>query len=443
MLSRIQFAVTSMFHILWPVVTIGMSLFLVFLEAMWLRTQDSGYYRQARFWSKLFFLNVAIGVVTGIPLEFQFGTNWSVFSAAGGDFLGHILGFEGAMAFMLEASFLGVMMLGWNRVSPKMHLFSTAMVALGASISAFWIMVANSWMQFPAGGHLENGRFIVTDEAAAIFSPTMFWAATHMWVACLEITVFVVGGISAWHLLKRRHTDFYLKAFRMAAAAAFVIAPLQVYVGDGSGVSVHRHQPVKLAAMEAHWETNPPGRGATWNIAAWADEGKRENTWAVGIPYVLSLITTHRPTGEIKGLREFPPEYQPPVNLIFYSFRIMVIAGFAFVGLILWTGWAWRRKKLKPDLISSQRWLLTAWMAALPLSYLAMETGWITREVGRQPWILYGMLKTGETASLLPKAAVAGSLLAVSAIYAVIFSVFLYLAKRILTKGPATVEPPQ
>jgi cytochrome bd ubiquinol oxidase subunit I len=442
MLSRIQFAITAMFHILWPVLTIGLSIFLVAMEALWLKTGDEIYYRHCRFWSKLFLLNVTVGVVTGIPLEFQFGTNWSRFSLAGGDFFGHILGFEAAMAFMLEASFLGIMMFGWKRVSPRMHLFSTCMVALGASLSAFWIMVGNSWMHTPTGGFFSDGQFVITSNFDAIFNPDMPWSVSHMWVACIEVSIFAVGGISAWYLLKGRETVFFLKSFKVALVAAMVIAPLQILIGDGSGGAVYEHQPAKLAAIEAHWGTNPPGEGAAWKILAWPDESAENNRWAIEIPNALSLLLTHSLTGPVRGLKEFPREDRPPVLLPYYAFRVMIVVGFALFGLMLWTVVAWYRGKLSPDRITGQRKLLYAWMSALPLSYLAMETGWITREVGRQPWMLYGLLRTEDSATTLAASTVGASLLVFSVLYPLLFVLFLFFARRILAKGPepATVS---
>ena len=212
LLSRVQFAFTAIFHILWPVLTIGLALFLVVVEALWIKTGDVDYYRHARFWSKLFLLNFSIGVASGLPMEFEFGTNWAPFSTFSGSFFGSILGFEGAMAFMLEAGFLGIMLFGWRRVPARIHLFATSMVALGASLSAFWIMVANSWMQTPAGGHIEHGHFVVDSFTQAIFNPDMPWGFSHMWIACLETSLFVIGGLSAWYLLKGRHTQFFLKS---------------------------------------------------------------------------------------------------------------------------------------------------------------------------------------------------------------------------------------
>lgn len=441
-LSRLQFAFTAIFHIIWPVLTIGLSIFLVIMEARWLITRQERYYHHARFWMRLFLLNFAVGVVSGIPLEFQFGTNWSAFSLAGGDIFGHLLGFEASMAFMLEASFLGIMAFGWKRVSPGMHLFATAMVAFGGSLSAFWIMAANSWMQTPVGGDFINNRFVLTDTFAAILNPDAYCGITHMWVACLEISLFVIGGISAWYILRARHTEFFLTSFKMMIVAAISVTLLQAWLGDGAGKSVYHHQPAKLAAIEAHWQTNPPGEGAAWNMLAWPDKGLQDNRWAISIPYALSLITTSSLTGKITGLREFPVEDQPPVLLTFYSFRIMLFIGFGLILLMLWSLWAWRKGELTPANIGRQKFLLYSWIAAIPLSYIAMEAGWVTREVGRQPWAIQGILRTNESASPLPAGTVASSLLGFVAIYSLLFFLFLFFAKRILDKGPDFKPPP-
>ncbi len=440
-LSRLQFALTAMFHIIWPVVTIGLSLFMVYLEAMWLKTKDAFYYQHLRFWMRLFVLNVAVGVVTGIPLEFQFGTNWKPFSVAGGDFFGHMMGFEASMAFMLEATFMGIMVFGWKRVSPPMHLFATCMVALGASLSAFWIMVTNSWMHTPAGGVFEDGRFVLTSHWESIFNPDMPWGVSHMYMASLEISVFVVGGISAWYLYQQRHVEFFLRSFKMALAAALLIAPLQIMLGHGSGIAVSEHQPAKLAAIEAHWDTNPPGEGAPWNILAWPDPENQRNKWALEVPYALSLITTNSLTGEVKGLREFPPEDQAPVLITFYSLRIMILSGVLLMGIVLWTLLAWRKGELVPERIVHNKRLLLAWMAGVPLSYLAMQTGWMTREVGRQPWIIYGMMRTSEAATILPEWTVWSSLIIFGILYPLVFLLFLIFARRILNRGPDFETP--
>ncbi len=442
-LSRLQFALTTSFHILWPLLSIGLSLFLVVLEGLWLKTQNEAYYQHARFWSRLFLLNVAVGVVSGIPLEFQFGTNWARFAVVTGGFFGNILGFEATMAFMLEAAFLGLMVFGWRRVPKGIHFLATCMVALGASLSAFWILVANSWMQIPAGGHLGNGRFLVTSYTAAIFNPDMPWSVSHMWVAALETTVFVVGGLSAWYILKNRHADFFLKSFKIALLGALVLAPLQIYLGDGSGRTVARYQPTKLGAMESHWHTNPPGTGASWKTLAWPNKAKQGNDWTfLEIPYGLSLLVTHSLTGPVKGLRDFPPQDQPPILIPFYAFRLMIAVGFLLFFLMLWTLWVWHKGRLTPERLAGQRWLLSAWVASIPLGYVAVEAGWWTREVGRQPWVIFGLLRTQDAASPLPAAAVATSLLAYGIVYTVLFFVFLAFARRILQKGPDLTSPP-
>jgi len=257
-----------------------------------------------------------------------------------------------------------------------------------------------------------------------------------MWVAALEISLFVVGGLSAWYILKQRHTEFFLQSFKWAAIAAVVVTPLQIFLGDGSGRAVYLHDPAKLAAFEAHWETNPPGKGASFHIVAWPDPDRQENLWSVEIPNVLSVLTDHTLTGQIKGLRDFPREDQPPVAVPFYAFRIMVASGTALFALMLWTLYVWRKGGLAAKRIASQRWLLGAWIAAVPLSYLAMETGWVTREVGRQPWVISGLLRTSESASQIPAAAVAASLAAFALIYLFLAIVFSFFAFRMIKRGP-------
>lgn len=439
-LSRLQFALTTMFHILWPVCVIGLGIFLFIVEALWLITKDGDYYVHARFWGRVFLLYVAIGVVTGIPLEFEFGTNWAPFARSAGDFFGNMLGFEAAMAFMLEASFLGIMLFGWRRVSPAMHLVSTGMVAFGATLSAFWIMVGNSWMQTPSGGVFHNGKFVVQSYAEAIFNPNMPWGVSHMLVAAIQISLFVVGGVSAWYILKGRNAGLFLKSFKIALVAAILVTPLQVYLGDGSGRSAYKYQPAKLAAMESTWETNRAGAGAPWHVVAWPDPKAERNLWSIDVPYALSIITTRTLTGQIKGLKSFPPDDRPPILMPFYGFRIMVLVGFLSVLLMLWTLRAWAKRRLSAERIGGQRMLLYAWMAAAPLNYLAMEAGWVTREVGRQPYIVYGFLRTSGSASALPAGA-GFSLFAFAAVYLVLLAAFCVFGAMVLARGPVH-EPP-
>lgn len=442
MLSRFQIALTTMFHITWAVLSVGLSLFLVVLEAWWLKSGDDDYYRHARYWGKLFLLNFAVGVVSGVPLEFHFGANWARFSVATGGFFGNILGFETTLAFMLEAGFLGVMLFGWGRVSRRMHLLATCMVALGASLSAFWIMVANSWMQTPAGGSWQDGRFICTSFWQALFNPDMPWGVTHMWFACLETTLFVIGGLSAWYVLKNRHTAFFVKSLQVALLAALVVAPVQIYLGDGSGRAVAHHQPAKLGAIEALWETNPPGEGAPLKLLAWPNQAAQKNDWSIGsIPHGLSLLITHTWNGTVKGLKEFPPEDQPLVHLPFFSFRIMAGIGFLMVFLMFWTAWVWYRGGLAPEAIGRQKWLLYGWIATAPLGYVAVETGWLIREVGRQPWIIYGLMRTSEGASPLPASAVLTSFIVYLTLYTLLSLAFLAYAARIIKQGPDFASP--
>jgi cytochrome d ubiquinol oxidase subunit I len=443
LLARLQFAVTTIFHIIWPVLTIGLSLFLVFVEAMWLKTRDVVYYRHLRFWMKLLLLNFGVGVVTGLPLEFEFGTNWAPFSAAAGGFFGNVLGFEGAMAFMLEAGFLGIMVFGWNRVSHGIHFFATCVVAFAATLSAFWIMSANGWMQTPAGGEMIDGRYVIESYRQALFNPNMFWAFSHMWLACLETSAFVIGGISAWYILRKQHVAFFLRSFTIAAVAAVVITPLQVLVGDASGVSVFEHQPAKLAAIEGHWQTNPPGEGADWSLLAWPDKDNQDNQWSIEIPGVLSWLVTHEATGQVKGLREFPVKDQPPaLPLLYYSFRGMVAIGFFLFFIALASVWMQRRGALTPESISNHPRLLRLWVLSIPLGYIAVELGWIVREVGRQPWVIYGILRTQDSASPLPVSTLATTLTAYTIVYLSLTVIFIVLSRRLLFRGPdMSIEP--
>jgi cytochrome d ubiquinol oxidase subunit I len=443
-LSRLQFSVTAMFHILWPLTTVGLSLILVIFEGLWLKTGDVDNYRHARFWAKLFLLNFSVGVISGLPLEFEFGTNWSRFAMVTGEFFGNILGYEGAMAFMLEAGFLGIMLFGWMRVPPVMHLIATCMVALGASFSAFWILVANSWMQTPAGIHLENNRVVVDSYFEAIFNKNMPWGVFHMWFACLATSLFVIGGLSAWYILKRRNTDFFLKSFKLALIGVIFVVPIQLSLGHGSGHEVFANQPAKGAAIEAHWTTNQEGKGAAWNLLTWPNKTEQKNDWALLIPNGLSVLATGDRHGQVQGLKSFPQADQPPaIPLIFYSFRIMVVIGLIFMGLMVWTSVAWLKGQLSAESICTYRWLLRAWIASIPLGYLATECGWIVREVGRQPWVIYGLLRTRDAASTLPTSVVAVSLVTFVIIYSILFILFLIFAARIIRKGPdMTLMPP-
>lgn len=438
-LSRMQFAFTAIFHMLWPVLTTGMAIYLVIVEGLWLKTKNPDYYHHARFWSKLYVLNFGIGVASGSPMAFQFGTNWAPFSESVGDFFGSILGFEATMAFMLEAGFLGIMLFGWQRVNPVIHYFATICVAVGANLSTFWILIANSWLQTPAGGDFVDGKFIVKDYLGAIANPFMVKSVSHMFLATLETSLFVIGGISAWYILKQRHQAFFTKSFKIVLAVAIAITPLQIFVGHLSAEQVYHHQPTKLAAMEAQWETIPAGEKAGWSLLALPDEKTQSNKWEVKIPNAFPYILEFKPrlSEPVLGLKEWTPENRPKmVGLIYYSFRLMSAIAFILVGVMLFTAIQWLRGKLSAENIVKQKWLMISWMWCAPLGYLAVESGWIVRCVGRQPWTVYGEIRTADAVSNLPAGDVLTSLSIFLVLYTVLFFSALFFGSRIIAKGP-------
>ncbi len=457
-LSRIQFGGTAAFHIIWPLLSIGLGLYLFVLEALWLKTKDEGYYRQLRFWLKIFILTFVMGTASGIPLEFEFGTNWAAFSSAAGDFFGNILGFETTVAFALEAAFLGIFAFGWKRVRPGVHLFANAMVALGASLSAFWIMVANSWMQTPTGVTLENGRIIVTDYWEAIFNPAALISFLHMWFACVEATLFFIMGIAAlailWTLKDTGNEDeadaaarrrFFLSSFQIALVIAVVVAPLQIFLGDVSGQVVGVHQPEKLAALELHWDTNPAGTGAGWSLLAWPAKEGGYNVFSLELPYGLSLITTRTLTGEVRGLSDFPADSRPTVTeslITFYSFRLMILCGVTMFFLALAGTWYLWTGRLRLESLPRRRTFFRLFALALPLGIIATEAGWMVREIGRQPWVVYHLLRTKDGLSPnLSLAPVASSTVLFGLFYAVFIVAFAYFTYRVVRKGPDLSGP--
>jgi cytochrome bd ubiquinol oxidase subunit I len=438
-LSRMQFALTAIFHMLWPVLTTGMAIYLVIVEGLWLKTRNPDYYRHARFWAKLYVLNFGIGVATGLPMEFQFGTNWAPFAEATGDFFGSILGFEASMAFMLEAGFLGIMLFGWERVPPPIHYLATCMVAFGANLSTFWILAANSWLQTPAGGTFSAGKFIVSDYFQAIFNPFMLNSVLHMFFATLETSLFVIGGISAWYILNKRQEAFFAMSFKIALAAAIAVAPLQVFIGHLSAEQVYHYQPTKLAAIEAQWETIPAGAPADWSLLSLPNNQAEKNDWEIKVPGALSYILEFKPrlSEPVLGLKEWQPSDRPRmVGLIYYSFRIMSGIGIALVALMGLSVVQWLRGKLAATAIAQQKWLLLGWIAAAPMGYIAVETGWIVRCVGRQPWTVYGELRTVDAASNLPTSEILGSLISFTLLYSLLFLLTLYFGSRIIRQGP-------
>lgn len=442
-LSRIQFAVTTAFHMLWPLLSIGLSFMMVILEVAWIRTKNDIYYRHERFLTKIFLLTFGIGVASGLVLEFEFGTNWSGFSSVVGGFFGNILGFEGSMAFALEAAFLAIFIFGWNRVPRRVHLVSTVLVAFGASLSAWWIMDANSWMQTPTGVKIVNNSVASINYFQAILNPFAGISFWHMWIACIETTIFFVAGISAYYILKKRNVEFFLKIFKVSVMIALVATPLQVYLGDLSGKQVGVYQPATLAAMESHWSTNPKDTGATWHLIAIPDRKTESNSFVINapVPGLMSFLDTGSFTGQVKGLKNFSAEDRGPIILPFYSFRFMVLIGFVMVLMMLWALWYWFRGKLKDERTAGHRWFWKVWYWGLSLGFIATELGWMTREIGRQPWIIYGIMRTSQGVSNLTTGQVLVTLTLFIATYAALFVFFVIFLRRILKAGPDLTSP--
>jgi cytochrome d ubiquinol oxidase subunit I len=435
LLSRIQFAVTTMFHILFPVLTIGLALYLMVVELLWLIAKQELYYRMYRFWVKIFAINFAMGVVSGVVLEFEFGTNFSRFSQTVSNVFSPLLAFEVMTAFFLEAGFLGIMLFGWERVHRSIHFLATCLVSLGAIISAFWILAANSWMQTPAGYKLINGKFMVTDFSAAIFNPSLPIRMSHMTMASFETSVFVVAGISAYFLLKGKQVPLFRRSLEIALVMAGLFSPLQVYLGDASGRQVFHHQPEKLAALEAHWETNTKG-GAPFAVIALPDSKEERNLFEVSIPNGLSLLVTHSSDGQVRGLKEFPRKDRPNVFILFWSFRLMVAIGFILFFVMVWAAVLWRRGRLYEN-----RPFLWTLLLIHPLGFLATELGWITNEVGRQPWLVYHLMRTAEGISPIPAGNVIWSLSLFLIVFIVIGASYFYYVLKTLDRGPDLSSP--
>jgi len=435
LLSRIQFGVTTLFHILFPALTIGLSLYLVVIEFLWIRTKQELYYRMYRFWVKLFAINFGVGAVTGIVLEFEFGTNFSRFSQAVGNVLSPLLIFEVLTAFFLESGFLGIMLVGWKKVSRQIHFLATCLVATGTILSAFWILAANSWMQTPSGYEIIEGKFMVTDFFSAIFNPSMWTRMAHMTTASIETSVFVVAGVSAYFLLKGRYRPLFQRSLGIALVMAALTAPLQIYLGDLSGRSITEHQPATLAAIEAHWETNI-GTGAPFALFALPDAQAEKNIFELSIPHGLSLLATHSLNGRVLGLREFPRENRPNVFLLFWTFRIMAGVGTVYLLVMIWAFFLWQTGKLY-----DHRPFLWTLLAIHPLGFLAIETGWITTEAGRQPWLVYNLMRTAEGTSPIPAGNIIWSLSLFLIIFAVVGSIYSFYIVKMIERGPDVSSP--
>ncbi|WP_114946881.1 cytochrome ubiquinol oxidase subunit I [Microvirga calopogonii] len=438
LLSRIQFAFTIAFHIIFPAFTIGLASWLAALEFNWLRTGDPLYRNLFRFWVKVFAVSFGLGVVSGIVMSYQFGTNWSRFSEFTGNVLGPVIAYEVITAFFLEAAFLGIMLFGWERVGDRLHFFATCMVALGTLISAFWILSANSWMQTPDGFAIENGKAVPVDWFKVVFNPSFPLRYAHMVMGCYLTTAFAVAGMSAWMLLRHPHDAPAAKlaasrrSMSMALWFATIFVPVQILIGDLHGLGVLKYQPTKLAAIEGNWDrmANMPLR-----LFALPDEVAETNHYEIAIPKVGSWVLTHAFDGVVPGLKEVPPDERPPVWPVFFSFRIMVAIGFAMLGIGLWSLYLrWK------GTLFTNRTFLTAAMIMTPSGFGAVLFGWFVAEIGRQPYVVYGHLRTADAVSPIAAGAVTASLLIFIVVYAFVFGFGSYYLAKLLRRGPDPVE---
>ena len=435
MLARIQFAFTVSFHFFFPAFTIGLASYLAVLEGLWLKTGKQLYLDLFKYWVKIFAITFAMGVVSGIVMSYQFGTNWSVFSDIAGPVIGPLMAYEVLTAFFLEAGFLGVMLFGMNKVGKKLHFAATLMVAVGTFISAFWILSVNSWMQTPVGYEMgANGQYLPGDSwLAIVFNPSFPYRLVHTVLAAYLTTAFVVGGVGAWHLLKDRANLHARKMFSMAMWMAAIVAPIQIVAGDMHGLNTMEHQPQKVMAMEGHYNSYP--EGAPLYVFSIPNDEEQRLDYALGLPKLSSLILKHDPDAPIEGLDTVPDDEQPPVFLVFWAFRIMIAIGMAMMAVGVWSLFArWRGK------LYDWRWLHRAALVMGPSGFLAVLCGWITTEVGRQPYVIYGLLRTADAASPLAAPAVGASLLAFIVVYFTVFGAGVWYILHLMRKAPHTGE---
>jgi cytochrome d ubiquinol oxidase subunit I len=444
-LSRIQFGFTIAFHIVFPAFTIGLASYLGFLEYKWLRTKIDDYRRLYMFWVKIFAVSFGMGVVSGIVMSYQVGTNWSVFADRTGNVLGPLFSYEVVTAFFLEASFLGIMLFGWNKVGPKLHFVATVAVAVGTLISAFWILSANSWMHTPAGFALEDGTFYAENWWEIVFNPSFPYRFAHMVGAAYLTTAFMVAGAGALYLLQGRGTTegqanrnapMYRRLYSSAMWFILIAAPVQIALGDLHGLNTLEHQPVKVAAMEGHWEEEI--QGAPLILFAIPDAEAETNRYEIAIPKASSFILKHDWDATLRGLKAWPEEERPPMEIVFFSFRIMVAIGFlmlfvALAGLAL----RWRGKLL------TTRWLHWASVVMAPSGFVAVLAGWVTTEVGRQPYVVYGLMRTSDAVAPVTTGTVASSLIAFVVVYAVVFGFGSWYLLHLVLKGPESAPVPK
>jgi cytochrome d ubiquinol oxidase subunit I len=428
LIARIQFAFTITFHIIFPTFTIGLSAYIATLEVLWLYSGKEHYHRLARFWTKIFAVSFAMGVVSGIVLSYQFGTNWSRFSEFAGNIIGPLMGYEVLTAFFLEATFLGIMLFGWDRVPKPLHVFACIAVATGTLMSAFWILAANSWMHTPQGHAIQNGIAVPVDWLAIIFNPSFPYRLAHMTTAAYLTTSFVVLAVGARYLIAGKFLEEAKTMLRMGVGFAAIVAPLQLFIGDQHGLNTLKHQPIKVAAMEGHWDGSHPGALV---LFAWPDEKNERNLFEISIPYGASLILTHSPTGLFPGLKSVPPKDRPPVANVFFSFRIMVGIGFFMIGSALLGAFLWWRRKL-----FDTRWYLWPMQHTWWMGFVAVIAGWMVTEQGRQPWVVQGLMRTADAISPVAGNMVFSTLVAYVVVYAVVFWMGIYYINRLINVGP-------
>ncbi len=433
LLARIQFAFTISFHILFPSFSIGLATFLAIMEGVWLKTKNPLYLSICKFWMKIFALTFGMGVVSGIVMEFQLGTNWSGFTQVVGPVLGSLFTYEVLTAFFIEAGFLGVMIFGWNKVGPKLHYCATLLVFFGVTLSAFWILSANSWMQTPSGAILKDGHFVVTSWWQVIFNPSVITRYIHMLLAAYITTILVIMAVSAFYLLKKQHILFAQKCLAFGSSVLIVLIIAQIMVGDDAGIIDHEYQPIKTAAMEGNWETQ---KGAPLILFAYPDDSESKNLWVVSIPHLASVINTHQWNGVLQGLDSVPKSDRPFVPIVFYSFRVMVGLGFLILALAIWALFLRLRKRLYDT-----PWFLKTCVAVGPAGFIALIAGWFTAETGRQPWVVYNVLRTSDAVSDVLMKNVLISLVLIIVVYGIIFGFFYFrYFGKIIHHGPENLE---
>jgi len=428
LLARLQFAFTISVHIIFPAFSIGSSAYVATLLVLWRRTGQEHFHRLARFWTKIFAVSFAMGVVSGIPMSYQFGTNWSRFSEVVGNVIGPLIGYEVLTAFFLEATFLGVMLFGWRRVPPWLHVTSAVLVALGTAISGFWILSANSWMQTPAGHVVRDGIAYPVSWWHIVFNPSFPYRFVHMMTAAYLTTSLAVLAVGARYLLVGAYQTEARTMMRMGLGMVAILAPLQLLFGDLHGLNTLKHQPLKIAALEGHWQDERP---ANLVLFAIPDQEGERNRAEIAVPRLGSIIVTHTMDGPVPALKNYPKQDRPRVAIVFFAFRIMVGIGGVLILMGLLGAWLWWRKR-----VFETRWFLRFAGFSWPLGFLALLAGWITTESGRQPYVAYGILRTADAASPVSAATVAASLVAFVVVYAGVFSIGVYYIRKLIRGGP-------